>query len=39
MYGHGCNLAYQFVTGHSSEMMNDFPSVASSPPDQAIAAS
>jgi hypothetical protein len=35
----GRSLAYQLVTAPSSEIMNDFVSVALSPPDEAIRAS
>jgi hypothetical protein len=34
----GCNLAYQLVATPSSDIMNDFVSVVSSPPDEAIMA-
>jgi hypothetical protein len=35
----GGSLAYQFATALSSEMMNDFARVVSSPPQDPIAAS
>jgi hypothetical protein len=34
----GCNIAYQLAALPSSEMMNDFACVASSPPDEDIEA-
>jgi hypothetical protein len=36
---HDCNCAYKLADVPSSKMMNDFVSVVSSPPDEAIAAS